>query len=498
MCNKTINNHSSAGEQGGAPRHTIKPPREPADGAELLEKLARWVRSYVWLPGGAADAIALWVVATWCVEEIYMAPILSVLSATKQCGKTTLRDLLQHVVRRPHPTSGVGVTPAVFFRLNESIRPTFLIDEAEKLGGRNVNTELVGLLNDGYRKGATVYRCEANTHKVQSFDAFGFRALFAIRDLWDTVLDRSILLRLERKPRDAKLRRFRARTVEKEGRELGERVQGWAEGLLATIAEEEERAPQPQWLSDRACDNWASLFAIASLAGEPWPERALYAAKTLSVPGGADGDVNERLLRDVYEIFTEARFPEVVNSTDLAKELNDLETSSWGDMRGGQGISVSGLAKRLGAFRVKPHQARATDGVKLRGYWLGDLENVFRRYFPGAEVGHPGQAGQPSKDAPSGRPTPDVGGGTSPVAKWDGHPPSQDKTWKVGQLRPHSANDVPGVPPPAPGKPPDAATKPCIANGCTKPAIRDGYCGDDWLRFRPDRKGSPAPVGGAA
>ncbi len=57
---------------------------EAVDGANLLCSLSEWLRSYVWMRTEEADAIALWVVATWIVEGLYIAPILAVLSATKR------------------------------------------------------------------------------------------------------------------------------------------------------------------------------------------------------------------------------------------------------------------------------------------------------------------------------------------------------------------------------------------------------------------------------
>jgi len=132
---------------------------QPVDGAALLDELLHWLQSYLFLPRGAAEANALWAIATWCVDIVHFAPILAVLSATKRCGKSYLLDLLRYIVRRGHWTSALGATPATIFRLNDSDKPTFLIDEAEKLGGRNPSTELIHLLNQGYRRGGKVTRC---------------------------------------------------------------------------------------------------------------------------------------------------------------------------------------------------------------------------------------------------------------------------------------------------------------------------------------------------
>jgi energy-coupling factor transporter ATP-binding protein EcfA2 len=48
----------------------------------------------------AADAIALWVLHTWLVNNFNMSPRLAIASPTKGCGKTTLLRLLNHIARR--------------------------------------------------------------------------------------------------------------------------------------------------------------------------------------------------------------------------------------------------------------------------------------------------------------------------------------------------------------------------------------------------------------
>jgi putative DNA primase/helicase len=113
---------------GGVP--FLSPPwPDPVDGAALLDAVAKAIRRHVVMPDNAADACALWVAHTYVVTRFLVSPRLCVRSVVKQCGKTTLLDVLERLVLRPLQTT--NVTPAAIFRVVEAHRPTLLIDEAD-------------------------------------------------------------------------------------------------------------------------------------------------------------------------------------------------------------------------------------------------------------------------------------------------------------------------------------------------------------------------------
>src|SRR5262249_11663965 len=96
----------------------VKLADEEQDLGALLDELSSWIIRYVSVPAGAADALALWIASTWCVDAVLFAPLLVLMSATKRAGKTTMMGLLSCVVRQGHLTSAFGVSSAVLFRLN--------------------------------------------------------------------------------------------------------------------------------------------------------------------------------------------------------------------------------------------------------------------------------------------------------------------------------------------------------------------------------------------
>jgi hypothetical protein len=354
---------------------------EPVDGAVLLDELGAWIGGYVHQPQPQTVAESLWVAATWFIDQFDYAPVLAIVSATKRCGKTHLLHLVQQVVRRGYASSGSGITTAVVFRLNDKHRPTLCIDEAEKLAGRNADRELIGMLNAGYRRGARVQRCieREGDFEVVDFDAYGFRALAAIGRLWDTVMDRAIVAGLERRPADAQVRRFAERMVEREGLAFARRLRRWAEDHREEVAAAALESPRPDWLDDRACDNWSGLFAVAAVAGGHWPGTALAAAQALMAAADT-ADHTELLIHDVAARWRALEWGDVVKSGDLATALNELEASPWGEYAKGKGLTTHRLAAMFKPLGVGPRQARNARGDIVRGYWYADLDPVFQRF----------------------------------------------------------------------------------------------------------------------
>jgi hypothetical protein len=356
------------------------------EGDALLDDLAAWFSKYVYMPPGAPDALAGWTVLTWFVNEVYFAPLLTILSPTKGCGKTLLLDLLEHVVYRANRTSGVGATSAVVFRLNERFHPTFLIDEAERLADRRGSRDLIEMLNLGYRRGAKVLRCgdRKGQFEVEEFDAFGFRAVAAIGHVWDTLLDRAIQIFLQKKRRNLELAGYYPPEAQAEGVAIARRIRRWVDDHGADVIDALAGTPRPKWLSDRSCDNWEGHFAIGMVAGGGWLERMLEAATNLQSAAKDDGDPAERLLHDLQEVFESEGKPEVIQSGGLVQKLNAIETSPWGDS-GNEGISMHRVARMLRRFGRGPRQGRTQEGKVVRGYWLSDWVDVFARYA--AETG---------------------------------------------------------------------------------------------------------------
>lgn len=356
---------------------------EPVDGVELYQEIKHLIERHVYFSKSEyASVVAMWTLGTWFRDDLYFAPILAILSPAKRCGKTFLLDILKGLVRNPQMTSGTGVTPATIFRLNEILKPTFLIDEAEKLSGRETNKDVIGLLNSGYRNGAMVQRCVGNNHDVRHFDAFGWRVVAAIGDLWDTLMDRSIIIRMDRKPSSVKINRFDSRKIEDESLLIRQKIKRWVLDNKRRVTESENLVPRPDQLNDRSCDNWSPLFSVGMALSEEVLNEILSISLMLERIS-ENPDLGELLLSDIQEVFEELNYPKWINTKDLIMHLIENETSPWGDFSGGQ-LTPHRLSKLLKPFCIGPIRAR-NGKENLRGYQLSDFKPVFMRYLPALE-----------------------------------------------------------------------------------------------------------------
>jgi putative DNA primase/helicase len=123
-------------------------PAEPVEGAALIQELTNAIKRYVVMEDGAAEAVALWVIHAHALDAFVISPRLAITSPEKGCGKTSLLDVIGHLVSRPLPTS--NATPAALFRSIEAVCPTLLIDEGDTF--LHAKDDLRGILNSGHRR----------------------------------------------------------------------------------------------------------------------------------------------------------------------------------------------------------------------------------------------------------------------------------------------------------------------------------------------------------
>jgi putative DNA primase/helicase len=358
----------------------IEPWPEAVDGAAVLEQIVEAVTRYVVLPIEAAAALVLWCAHVHIFKAFSCTPRLNITAPDKQCGKTTLRDVVAQFV--PRPLLAENLSAAVLFRLVEKHAPTILADEYDSW--LRDNEELRGLLNAGHRRGASVYRCEGDDHEVRAFGAYAPAVLCGIGSLPGTLYDRSIVIRLVRARPGEVEARFDSRQTSRET-ELCRKLARWTQDHRAAI---EDRDPAlPPGAFNRLGDNWRPLFAIAEVAAGDWPARAAaaYAALTASEDSDAQG-VGAMLLTDIAAQFSTAGV-ERLASADIVEALVELEGRPWAEWgRSQKPMTVHQLARQLKKFDIAPKMMQIPGHEKnVRGYDLGDFANVFARFLPEAE-----------------------------------------------------------------------------------------------------------------
>ncbi|WP_442838912.1 DUF3631 domain-containing protein [Acinetobacter baumannii] len=345
---------------------------EPVDGSELLNELEKTIKKYIVAEPSIYTAAALWIMFTWCIDAMKIAPIACITAPEKRCGKSQFLHLIGRLVRRPQTV--VNITTASLFRMIAEYTPTVLIDEADTF--IKDNEELRGLLNGGYdRQSSYVVRLVGDEHKLKRFNVWGAKALSGIGHLPDTLKDRSILLELRRKKREEKVERLR-RAPEEVFDRLRQKLYRWS---LDNIEELKEAKPTlPDELNDRAQDNWESLLAIADCVDVKWGEKARKCAILMNSSDQDPQSVGEALLADIKRTFN-GRAVDRMSTEDLIEGLcHDLE-SRWRTYDYGKWISPRQLANRLKAFHIKPCTIRTKKGT-CKGYMHEDFTDAFSSY----------------------------------------------------------------------------------------------------------------------
>lgn len=373
-------NERTEGQGSAVTFPEVKPWQEPVDGAGLLTEIEKAIREHVIVSEHAARAIALWVVATHAVDLFEVAGILCLCSPTKRCGKSTAQRILKWIVRRPFPV--VNVSAAFLFRLIERDAPTLLLDEADSW---KENEDLRGLLDAGIsREDAFAGRLVGDDHEPRRFSVYGPKAIALIGKLPDTLEDRSIVVRMERKKRGEKIRRLRKREAAERFGPMVRKIVRWVEDHHTDLT---EARPEPlEALNDRAADIWEPLIAIADVAGGDWPERARQAAIALSGDGAMeDGSVAVLLLGDLRDALAEREVGRI-SSVDFAEGLSKMEERPWGAWDHGRPVTANQIARLLRGFGVRPKAMRIDGGPTVKGYDFESCRDAFERYLTGSDV----------------------------------------------------------------------------------------------------------------
>jgi len=344
---------------------------EPVELANLLDEIVEAIQRHVILDKCSAIAIALYVVFTYCVDAVSCCAILGIESPEKRCGKTTLLDLLTHLVFRPTPAANIST--ATVYRLIEAIKPTLLLDEVDTF--LKALQEMIGILNSGHtRATAFVWRVvEMNGNwEPQRFSTWAPKVIAQIGKLPDTLRDRSIIVSMRRKLAGEEVERLRKRDYS----DIARKAYSWA-------LENKYRIPEldpliPECLNDREADSWEPMLALADLAGGAWPESARTAAKTLS---GAESDTDSiriQLLNDLREIF-QKKNGIGLSTNDLLRKLCEFEDHPWSTYCKGHPINARQLAALLKPFGIKSKVEHKLGQV--RGYMTEKFDDTFRRYL---------------------------------------------------------------------------------------------------------------------
>lgn len=409
--------HERSGNEGdhlqGRPIEWNEPEPWPelVDGEALLTDVAGLIRRYVDLPDAKADAVTLWIAHTFLHGRLDFSTILNVTSATKRCGKSLLMEVAGALALRALTVSG-RITPAGMFRIIAQHEPTLILDEADTFMGDD--PELRGIVNGSQRREmAFVIRTVGEDHEPRLFRTWCPKAISGIGDLPDTVADRAVTVRLERRsPTAGDMPHWRDR--DRQAVEiLRQKLARWTDDSVDAVLERRNAVAFPSGLNDRACDAWEALLAIGEIAGGEWAGRtgrAYRACEAINAEVDPETGASEMLLADLWAVFEEAGNPEalptgkpdeqyVPNSPAILPALIAREGRPWSEWSRGRPLSPRGLANLLKGFKVFPGTIRLPSGSTPKGYKRVAFVPVWKRYG----IGTPGASSNLSATSPQPR-----------------------------------------------------------------------------------------------
>ena len=408
---------------------------EAVKGADLLSEISTFIRRYVHMSDTAADALALWVVHTWLHDRLEISTFLNVTSATKRCGKTLLMEVLATLVRCPLDVSG-QITSAALFRTIELHKPTLMLDEADTYFGKD--PELRGIFNGSQRRGsARVIRCVGEDHEPRSFNTWCPKAISGIGSLPDTVMDRSLVIRLERRPSNSgDLPQWRDRN-KRDIEDIRRKIAQWISDDADLILARRNDVAFPPGLHDRERDAWEPLLTIADHAGGTWSGengRAWRAAEAISANTEDQTDAREKLLADIHKVFREAGMPPTLPTTFILEKLNSMEDRPWPEWKLGKAFSPRQLASLLKPFGITPGTIRVESSVTGRETAKGYKRSTFEKAWNNYGIGD-----TPSLSVTTSQPLSDNGYSDSPSVT------NQDPVTDTKSRAPQAANGCDGV-----------------------------------------------------
>lgn len=343
------------------------------NGSSLMCDLVAAVRRSVIVSEFSAVLIALWVVFTHVFERFTIAPLLAITSPEKRCGKTNMLTFLARLCRAAFTAS--NMSDAAIYRCIKQEKPTLLMDEADTYLMKN--KAMIGILNSGYKmKTGFVVRSAKNG--VEKMTTFCPKAIAMIGEMPETLKDRSIHIRLERKSPDEKVE-----AVPEQGPDelslICSRLVRWAADNGNAVARVKPEALGVN--NDRAEDNAKPLLAIASIMGGNWLERAQTAFKAHADADDKTLSHGEWLLTDTARAFAQRGGSQLLTA-DLLDFLHAQEEAPWLTFNRGRAMQARDLAGMFKQFGISSIQMRHGNGQEKvgRGYQREQFTQAFARY----------------------------------------------------------------------------------------------------------------------
>jgi len=340
------------------------------DLADLLDQIQSLITKHTILSKEAVSATTLWCAATYAINDFRIFPKLVITSPEKRCGKSTLLDLIHAFSNKSYITS--NMSSATIYRLIDQCQPTLIIDEADTFVASSTS-DMTGIINSGHGKNrAYVTRCEGEGYEVRSFSTWTPMVLASIGSLQQTIMDRSVVIRMLRKKSSERVTVIPVDLFD-QCKQIREELLKWSNDNSNSIKASTQIPADIG--NDRAADNWTPLFIIAALAGEGWFEQCNRAYGLLNTK--EERAVSAVLLSDIQAILKNTS---KLSSADLVSELCKDNDKLWCEYKNGRPITQNVLANILKPYGIRPKGMRIGSS-SLRGYESSQFTDAFERYL---------------------------------------------------------------------------------------------------------------------
>lgn len=353
------------------------------DVSDLLDRVEAFLLRFVRLPSEAASvAVVLWAAHAHLMDAWDSTPRLAFLSAEPGSGKSRAMDITALFVPLALESSNASTAALIRATTDPAGTPTYFIDEIDaKYGpGAKGDEDLRSMINAGHKRGGYFLRCEMlnDTWVPVKRSAYAAMAMAGIGDLPDTILTRSVIIRMRKRAPHEEVESYRQRNHKGQGHALRDELAAWAAAIADKAAD--CRPVLPDQIADRNADVWEPLIAVADLVGGAWPSRAREAALQLlaAAKSGTQPSPGVQLLADIHKCF---RDEDRLTTKELLIRLLVDEEAPWGDFRGKK-LDPRKLGELLRPFGISSCGLRLPDGSTPKGYKREAFHDAWTRYPP--------------------------------------------------------------------------------------------------------------------
>ena len=376
------------------------------DGAEVLDATADWYGRFI----GVTDPddlnlLALWTAHTFLAPELYTTPRLQIDSTIFGSGKTTLLDHLAHLCLNPIQAATL-TSPALIPRLLQQGPATILLDEVDRslAPDRPGVGELLGILNSGYRIGATrpvLVPIKGGGWEVEAMPTFAPVAMAGNSPrLPDDTRSRNLRILLM-PDLDGSIEDSDWELITADAHALRDLIAAWADTVRDAV--KGMVVELPHGCIGRSREKWRPLKRVAVAADGRWPA----VADTLIGKGLAE-DAAEReaglkaqppgmvLLADLHRTWPEDEA--FMPTRELVARLVAENPDYWGERSNyGKALTETRFGKLVA--QASKLTSRRPDSNGPRGFLRVQLEPVWHRLgIARIQPGRPGEPGSPGTE----------------------------------------------------------------------------------------------------